>query len=100
MKQVQGELDRCMAQMAADEQRLGRVRAIINENKELQLALGGLYAESSEKLAAANDQINQGNAKIQEQNADIMQALQEIAQLQGIDLSELAGQIVAAQGNG
>lgn len=95
LKQVQGELDRCMAQMAADEQMIGRVRAIINENKELQLALGGLYAESSEKLAAANEQINQGNAKIQEQNADIMKALQEIAQLQGIDLSELAGQIMA-----
>lgn len=95
LKQVQGELDRCMAQMAADEQMVSRVRAIINENKELQLALGGLYAESSEKLAAANDQINQGNAKIQEQNADIMKALQEIAQLQGIDLSELAGQIMA-----
>lgn len=100
LKQVQGELDRCMAQMAADEQMIGRVRSIINENKELQLALGGLYAESSEKLAAANDQINRGNAKIQEQNADIMQALQEIAQLQGLDLSELAGQIMAAQGNG
>jgi hypothetical protein len=100
LKQVQGELDRCMAQMAADEQMLGRVRAIINENKELQLALGGLYAESSEKLAVANDQINQGNAKIREQNADIMKALQEIAQLQGIDLSELAGQIMAAQGIG
>ena len=100
LKQVQGELDRCMVQMAADEQMVSRVRAIINENKELQLALGGLYAESSEKLAAANDQINQGNAKIREQNADIMKALQEIAQLQGIDLSELAGQIMAAQGIG
>ena len=100
LKQVQGELDRCMAQMAADEQMLGRVRAIINENKELQLALGGLYAESSEKLMAANEQITLGNAKIQEQNADIMQALQEIAQLQGIDLNEFAGQIMAAQGNG
>lgn len=100
LKQVQGELDRCMAQMAADEQMIGRVRSIIAENKELQLALGGLYAESSEKLAAANDQINQGNAKIQEQSADIMKALQEIAQLQGLDLSELAGQIMAAQGNG
>ena len=100
LKQVQGELDRCMAQMAADEQMVSRVRAIINENKELQLALGGLYAESSEKLAVANEQITQGNAKIEEQNADIMKALQEIAQLQGIDLSELAGQIMAAQGNG
>ena len=100
LKQVQGELDRCMAQMAADEQMVSRVRSIINENKELQLALGGLYAESSEKLAAANEQINQGNAKIQEQNADIMKALQEIAQLQGLDLRELAGQIMAAQGNG
>ena len=100
LKQVQGELDRCMAQMAADEQMVSRVREIISENKELQLALGGLYAESSEKLAAANDQINQGNAKIQEQNADIMKALQEIAQLQGLDLSEIAGQIMAAQGNG
>lgn len=95
LKQVQGELDRCMAQMAADEQMVSRVRSIINENKELQLALGGLYAESSEKLAAANEQINQGNAKIREQSADIMKALQEIAQLQGIDLSELAGQIMA-----
>lgn len=95
LKQVQGELDRCMAQMAADEQMVSRVRSIINENKELQLALGGLYAESSEKLAAANDQINQGNAKIQEQNADIIQALQDLAQLQGIDLNELAGQIMA-----
>lgn len=100
LKQVQGELDRCMAQMAADEQMLGRVRSIIRENKELQLALGGLYAESSEKLMAANEQITLGNAKIQEQNADIMQALQEIAQLQGIDLNEFAGQIMAAQGNG
>lgn len=100
LKQVQRELDRCMAQMAADEQMVSRVRAIISENKELQLALGGLYAESSEKLAAANDQINRGNAKIEEQKADIMKALQEIAQLQGIDLGELAGQIMAAQGNG
>lgn len=100
LKQVQGELDRCMAQMTADEQMIGRVRSIIAENKELQMALGGLYAESSEKLAAANEQINQGNAKIQEQNSDIMQALQALAQLQGIDLSELAGQIMVAQGNG
>ena len=95
LKQVQGELDRCMAQMAADEQMVSRVRSIINENKELQLALGGLYAESSEKLAAANDQINAGNAKINEQGADLMEALQDLAQLQGIDLNELAGQIMA-----
>lgn len=100
LKQVQGELDRCMAQMAADEQMIGRVRSIIRENQDLNLMMGSLYAESNEKLAAANEQINQGNAKIQEQNADIMKALQEIAQLQGIDLSELAGQIMAAQGNG
>jgi hypothetical protein len=71
------------------------VRAIISENRELQLALGGLYVESSEKLAAANDQINAGNAKINEQGADLMEALQEIAQLQGLDLGELAGQIMA-----
>ena len=95
LKQVQGELDRCMAQMAADEQMVSRVRSIIRENQDLNLMMGSLYAESNEKLAAANDQINQGNAKIREQSADIMKALQEIAQLQGIDLSELAGQIMA-----
>jgi hypothetical protein len=95
LSQVQAELARCLDEMAKNEKLIGQVRAIIRENQDLNLMLGSLYVESNEKLAAANDQINAGNAKINEQGADLMEALQEIAQLQGLDLGELAGQIMA-----
>jgi hypothetical protein len=95
LSQVQAELARCLDEMAKDEKLISQVRSIIRENQDLNLMLGNLYVESNEKLAAANDQINAGNAKINEQGADLMEALQEIAQLQGLDLNELAGQIMA-----
>lgn len=95
LAQVQVELERCMAAMAEDEKLIDKVKSIINQNKDLSLMLAGLYAESSEKLAAANEQINAGNAKINEQQADLMEAVEDLAKLQGIDLAAMGQRLMA-----
>jgi len=94
LAQVQAELERCLAAMAEDEKLIDKVKAIINQNKDLSLMLAGLYAESSEKLAAANEQINAGNARISEQQADLMEAVEDLAKLQGIDLATLGRRLM------
>ncbi len=89
LKQMQAELERCRAAMAEDAELVGKVKSIVNENQELKLALGGLYAESTEKLNAANEQIAAGNAKIGEQQADLMGFFEALAAEKGIDPAKL-----------
>lgn len=100
LRQVRAELARCQAAMAEDAELVGKVKSIVKENQDLNLALGGLYAESAEKLNAANEQIAAGNAKIGEQESDIMGFMEALAQAEGIDLQEMAAKIAAAQGSG
>lgn len=84
LQQVQAELQRCQAAMAENEKLVERVKSIIGENQDLKLMLAGLYSESTAKLNAANEQIQAGNAKIGELDADAVQMARMLAAMQGI----------------
>ena len=84
LQQVQAELQRCQEAMAEDEKLVERVKSIIGENQDLKLMLAGLYSESTAKLNAANEQIQAGNAKIGELDADAVQMARMLAAMQAI----------------
>ncbi len=67
---VQAELQRCQAAMAEDAALAERAASIVKNNQQLGLMLAALYAESKEKLDAANASINAGNARIDEVTKD------------------------------
>jgi len=67
---VQAELQRCQAAMAEDAALAERAASIVKNNQQLGLMLAALYAESKEKLNAANASIKAGNARIDEVTKD------------------------------
>lgn len=67
---VQAELQRCQAAMAEDAELAERAASLVRNNQQLGLMLAALYAESKEKLEAANASINVGNVRLDEVTRD------------------------------
>lgn len=106
--QLQQQLEQTQAQLAQSAQLLEQQKAtvdnvvgLIQENNQLKALLGNIFTEAKAKLSAANEQIEAGNAKIEEVESDVQEfagVLSYLQQFMGLTPEMLgeAGRYVAS----
>lgn len=81
LQESQAQLERSLATIEQQQKTVSQVEAVIKENAELRSFIASLYAESKNKLAAANEQIKMGNQKITQTMSDAMQLAEMLKSL-------------------
>lgn len=78
-QQLSAQLEQAAAQIQSDTEAFSRVQSLIEANRTLEQKLAILYTEATAKLRASNAEIQRGNSRIQEVEADATLFAEQLA---------------------
>ena len=82
LQQATQQLEQSLALIQQQRATVDKVVSVIQENNQLKALIAQLYTEAQSKIRSANEQINLGNAKIEETTRDATEFASLIAQMQ------------------